>query len=145
MAAEYQRMMDGTCTPTEKETTDFIGEPANGAWIELRRFLKENYDIEPEMIFDKKHGWDIRYRKSGKTLITLTPEKGAVRVLVVLGREESEKALSMQNELSPKMYKLIENTKQLHDGRWLWIRLFQTKDAEDVEKLLQVKRKPKKA
>jgi hypothetical protein len=42
MAAEYQRMMDGTYTPTEKETTDFIGEPANGAWIELRRFLKEN-------------------------------------------------------------------------------------------------------
>jgi len=96
------------------------------------------------MLFDKKHGWDVRYRKSGKTLVTLTPEKGAVRILMVLGREESAKALSMQNELGPKMYKLIENTNQLHDGRWLWIRLFQTKDAEDIEKLLPIKRKPKK-
>ena len=137
-------MMDGTRAPTEQEMADFIGEPAKGAWTRLRRFLKENYDIIPEMIFDKKHGWDVRYRKSGKTLVTLTPEKGAVRILLVLGREESEKALSMRDELSPKMYRFIEETKQLHDGRWLWIRLFQTNEAEDVEKLLAVKRKPKK-
>ena len=144
MATEYQRMLDGTHTPIEQEMADFIGEPAKGAWVKLTRFLKENYDIMPEMIFDKKHGWDVRYRKSGKTLITLTPEKGAVRALIVLGREESEKALSMRNELSSQMSKLIEDTKQLHDGRWLWIRLFQTKDVEDVEKLLPLKRKPKK-
>jgi hypothetical protein len=144
MAIEYQRMMDGTHTPIEKEIADFIGEPAKEASVKLRRFLKENYDIVPEMIFDKKHGWDVRYRKSGKTSITLTPEKGAVRILVVLGREESEKALSMRNELRPRMLKLIEDTKQLHDGRWLWIRLFQTGDVEDIEKLLPLKRKPKK-
>jgi hypothetical protein len=144
MTTEHQRMTDGTHAPVEKEITDFIGEPAKGAWIKLRQFLKENYDIVPEMIFDKKNGWDVRYRKGGKTLVTLTPEKGAVRILIVLGREESEKALSLRNELSPKMYKLIENTKQLHDGRWLWIRLSQTKDAEDIEKLLPIKRKPKK-
>jgi len=136
-------MMDGTCTPTEQEITDFIGGPAKRAWVRLRDFLKENYDIVPEMIFDKKQGWDIRYRKSGRTLITLTPEKGAVRILIVLGREESEKALSMKNELSSKMLRFIENTKQLHDGRWLWIRLFQTKEAEDVERLVLMKRKPK--
>lgn len=144
MAIEYQRMMDGTHIPAEKEIADFIGEPARGAWVRLRRFLKENYDIVPEMLFDKKHGWDVRYRKGGKTLVTLTPEKGAVRILMVLGKEESEKALSMRNDLSPRTYELIENTKQLHDGRWLWIRLFQTNDVEDIEKLLPIKRKPKK-
>jgi len=98
----------------------------------------------PEVIFARKHGWNVRYRKSGKTLITLTPEKGAVLVLMVLGKEESKKVLSMRNELSPKVYRLIENAKQLHDGRWLWIRLFQTEDAEDIERLLLIKRKPEK-
>jgi hypothetical protein len=144
MATEYQRMMDGTHAPVEDEITDFIGGPARGAWVRLRQFLRENYDIVPEMMFDKKHGWDARYRKGGRTLVTLTPEKGAVRILLVLGREESGKALSMRSELSPKMYELIENAKQLHDGRWLWIRLFQTEDAKDIEKLLPIKRKPKK-
>jgi hypothetical protein len=144
MATEHQKMMDGTHAPVEKEITDFIGEPAKGAWVRLRRFLKENYDIVPEMIFDRKNGWDVRYRKGGKTLVTLTPEKGAVRILIVLGREESEKALSLQTELSPTMRGFIENTKQLHDGRWLWIRLYQTTDAEDIEKLLLIKRRLKK-
>ncbi len=145
MAIDYQRMTDGAHAPTEKEITEFIGEPAKGVWIELRRFLAENYDITPEMIFGgANHGWDVRYRKSGKTLVTLTPEKGAVRVLIVLGREESEKALSMREELSSKMYKLIKDTKQLHDGRWLWIRLLSAKDTEDVKKLLPIKRKPRK-
>ena len=137
-------MMDGTHAPSEREITDFIETPARGAWINVSQFIKENYDIVPEMIFSKKYGWDVRFRKSGKTLVTLTPEKGAVRILLVLGREESEKALLMQHDLSSKMYELIKNTKQLHDGRWLWIRLLQTKDAEDIEKLLPIKRKPRK-
>ena len=143
MTLEHLRMMDGTHAPTEQEIIEFIGDPAKNAWMKLRQFLDEHYDIPPEMIFGKKHGWDIRYRRSGKTLITLTPEKGAVRILIVLGKKESEKALSMKNELNPKMYNLIENTKQLHDGRWLWIRLLQTSDAKDVEKLLPLKRRPK--
>ena len=145
MATEHQRMMDGTHAPTEEEIVAFIGEPAKEALEKLTLFLRQNYDIPPEMIYDKKYGWDVRYRKSGKTLITLTPEKGAVRILLVLGREESEKALSMQNELSAKMYKQIGETKQLHDGRWLWVRLFNAEDALDIEKLLPVKRKPRKA
>ena len=137
-------MMDGRHTPTEEEMADFVGEPAKKAWVELRRFLRENYDIVPEMVFNKKHGWDVRYRKSGKTLVTLAPEKGAVLVLMVLGREESEEALSMRNELSLKMYKLIESTEQLHDGRWLWTRLLRIEDTQDIERLLPLKRKPKK-
>lgn len=111
----------------------------------MTRFIKEHYDIIPEIMFGgSKYGWEVRYRKSGKTLCTLTPEKGAVRTLIVLGKQESEKALSIQNELSPQVYKLIENTKQLHDGRWLWIRLFAAKDVEDVKKLMTIKRRPKK-
>jgi len=146
MNAEHQRMMDGTHAPDEKEILDFIeARGATEAWKELTDFLRDNYDINPEMLFDRKQGWDVRYRKSGKTLVTLTPEKGAVRILMVLGREESAKALSMQKDLSPKMFKLIENTKQLHDGRWLWIRMFEARDAEDLKRLLPLKRRPRKA
>lgn len=98
----------------------------------------------PETIFGgAKYGWEIRYRRSGKTLCSLTPEKGAFAVLIVLGREDFEKALSMRDELSRKIHRLIESTKQLHDGRWLWIRISTADDTEDVKKLLQIKRKPK--
>ena len=141
---DFERLTDGTHAPTEDEIVEFVGKSAKGAWIRLRRFLEVNYDIAPEMLFDRKSGWNVRYRKSGRTLITLTPEKDAVRALMVLGRKESEEALSAKTGLSHKMHKLIENTKQLHDGRWLWIGLLQTADAEDIEKLLPIKRMPRK-
>jgi hypothetical protein len=138
-------MTDKANKPSEDEMTNFIGEPARSAWLEIRKFIDDHYDIMPETIFGgAKYGWAVRYRKSGKTLCMLTPEKGAFTVLIVLGKKESEKALSTRDELSSKIHKLIENTKQLHDGRWLWIRLSTASCTEDVKKLLQIKRKPKK-
>lgn len=145
MEQDFLRMTDKAHKPTEEEIISFIGERVKEAWQEIRQFLEDRYDLVPETIFyGAKYGWTIRYRKSGKTLCSLFPEKGGFTVLIVLGKKESEKALSIRDELSSKIRKHLEDTKQLHDGRWLWIRLLTTNDTEDVKKLLQVKRKPKK-
>ena len=138
-------MTDEARKPTEQEILGFIGESAKEAWQEIRRFIEESYSLEPETIFyGKKYGWTVRYRKSGKTLCSLFPEKGGFTVLVVLGKKESEKLLSIKDELSSRIQKLFEETEQLRDGRWLWIRLLTKSDTDDVKKLLQIKRKPKK-
>ena len=145
MEQDFVRMKDKARKPTEEEIIGFIGEPAKEAWQEIRQFLEDRYDLEPETLFyGAKYGWTIRYRKSGKTLCSLFPEKGGFTVLITLGRKESEKALLIRDELSSKIRKLLEDTEQLHDGRWLWIRLLTASDTEDVKKLLQIKRKPKK-
>jgi hypothetical protein len=138
-------MTDKTRKPTEEEMVGFIGERAKEAWLEIRRFLEDLYDLVPETIFyGAKYGWTIRYRKGGKTLCSLFPEKGRFTVLIVLGKKESEKALSVQDELSSKIRKLLGDTERLHDGRWPWIRLLTTSDTDDVKKLLQIKRRPKR-
>ena len=145
MGQDFCRMTDKAREPTEEEIVSFIGEQTKEAWLEIRQFLEDRYDLVPETIFyGAKYGWTIRYRKGGKTLCSLFPEKGGFTVLIVLGKKESEKALSIRDELSSKIYKLLGNTEQLHDGRWLWIRLLTTSDTDDVKKLLQIKRKPKK-
>jgi len=145
MGRDFHRMIDKARKLTEEEMVSFIGERAEEAWLEMRRFIEEHYDFVPETVFyGAKYGWTVRYRKSGKTLCSLFPEKGGFTVLIVLGRKESEKVLSMRDELNSKIRKLLEDTKQLHDGRWLWIRLLTTDDTDDIKKLLQIKRKPKK-
>jgi hypothetical protein len=145
LGQDFHRMADKTHKPTEEEIRNFIGEPAEKAWVEIRQFIEDHYDIEPETIFyGAKYGWTVRYRKSGKTLCSLFPEKGGFTVLITFGKKESEKALSMKDDLSSKINKLLEKSKQLHDGRWLWIRLLTSSDTADVKKLLQIKRKPKK-
>jgi hypothetical protein len=139
-------MTDKTREPTAEEMLSFMGERAKEAWLEIRRFIEDRYDLVPETIFyGTKYGWTIRYRKGGKTLCSLFPEKGGFTVLIVLGKKESKKALSIRDELSSKICVLLGDTEQLHDGRWLWIRLLRTSDTDDVKKLLGIKRKPKKS
>ena len=141
----FPRMTDKTHKPTEEEIESFIGEQAKEALQEIRKFIEAHYDFMPETVFyGVKYGWTIRYRKSGKTLCSLFPEKGGLTVLIVLGKKESEKALSTRDELNSKIKELLGSTEQLLDGRWLWIRVLTVEDTDDVKKLLQVKRKPKK-
>lgn len=113
--------------------------------MEIKQFIENYYDIEPEILFyGAKYGWTVRYRKGGKILCSLFPEKDGFAILITLGKKESEKAFSLCDELSSKIQKLLRNTKQRHDGRWLWIRLLAKSDTDDVKKLLQIKRRPKK-
>ena len=145
MQQDFVRMTDKTQKPSEEEIASFIGGLAKEAWQETKRFVEDSYGLEPETIFyGEKYGWTIRYRKSGKTLCSLFPEKGGFTVLIVLGRKESDQFVSMRDELSSKIQKLFENAKQYHDGRWLWIRLLTRSDIDDVKKLLLMKRIPKK-
>ena len=141
---DHQRMLDKEHEPTEEEIVSTVGQAA-AAWLDLRRYIEENYDFVPERIFyGKKYGWTVRYRKSGKTLCSLFPERDAFTALMVLGRKDAEKAVSILDEFSPGVRTLLEGTEQLHDGRWLWVRALTDEDAEDVKRLLNIKRKPKK-
>ena len=145
MKKSLQRMIEKEHKPTEEEMASFIGEKANEAWLEIRRFIEDQYETVPEIIFyGVKYGWTVRYRKSGKTLCSVFPEKGGFSVLIVLGRKESEEALSMRKEMSSRIYELLESAKQLHDGRWLWVRLSSISGIGDIKKLLRIKRRPKK-
>lgn len=140
----YQRMLDGNVRPIEDEIENTIGENSF-LWSEMRKYLEENYDFAPELVYyGKKYGWTIRYRKSGKTLCSLFPEKDAFAVLVVLGMKEVEKKHSMIDKLNSEVRSLFENAEQLRDGRWLWIRVLTKDDIESIKLLLNTKRKPKK-
>ena len=138
---EFERMLNEDHEPTEEEILATIGIAK--LWLDLKQYLDQRYDFLPELVFyGKKYGWTIRYRKSGKTLCSLFPENGAFTALVVLGRKEGEKASQILDELSPATRKLIGSAQQLHDGKWLWIRVGKPAHVEDVKRLLATKRKP---
>ena len=138
---EFERMLDEHHKPSEREIIAAIG--VGELWHDLRKYIDQSYDFAPELIFyGKKYGWTIRYRRSGKTLISLFPEHGAFTALVVLGKKEGEKVAGVLDELSSATRDLIGGTKQLHDGKWLWIRVLEPSHVEDVKQLLAAKRRP---
>jgi hypothetical protein len=136
----YARMLDKANQPTEQDVLTTIGDVTH--WLDLRQYLNDSYDFTPELINYGKYGWTFRYRKSGKTLCSLYPETGAFTVLLVLGRREAEKALSYLDQFNPDIQQVLTETEQLHDGRWLWLRVLKESDVDDIKTLLTIKRKP---
>jgi len=139
----YERIVSKVQQPTDDEILNTIGDTTH--WLELRQYLESSYDFAPELFNGGKHGWAIRYRRSGKTLCNLIPEKGAFTVLVVLGKKEAEKALAMMNQFNANVRQLLDSADQLHDGRWLWIRVRKAGNVKSIKELLKIKRRPKKA
>ncbi len=139
----FERMLNKEHRPSKELILETIGETAP-YWLDLNRYIKASYDFEPELVFyGKKYGWTLRYRKSGRTLCSLFPETEAFSTLIVLGKKEAEKALAVLDGFNAKIRAVLQNTDQLHDGRWLWIRVLDPDDVEDLKKLLRIKKRPK--
>jgi len=111
-------------------------------WERLTQFIHTNYQIAGEFSFwgPAKSGWNLRYRKKGKALVALYPQKERIIAQVVLGKAQAERALNLK--LTEKVSKMLREAPQLHDGRWLSIPILNEADAEDVERLLLVKMRP---
>lgn len=111
------RMLDKGNTPTDEEMLRTFGR-ASEAWASLRAMLAERYpDVLPEIHYGgARYGWQVRYRKGGRPLVSLFPEQDGFTSLVVLGRAEATKAEAILDRLSPAMQRLLGGTAQLHDG-----------------------------
>ncbi len=127
--------------PTETAVLKALG-PKQPLWKELTQFIADNYPIPGEWNFGgKNYGWNLWYRKSGKTLVTLYPQKDYFVAQIVLGKDQVEQALNLK--LGKNVGTVLTETPQLHDGRWLFIKVKIEKDIKDIQQLLQVKQRPK--
>jgi len=144
MSEQYQRMLDKTVEPTEEDMLNTIGVQAANAWSDIHAFLRANYDHVPvKKHWGKKHGWAIQCRKSNKTLATLAPETGAFTALLIFGKKEVGKIAEQADQISGAVMEMIDNTTQLHDGKWVFIRLADDTYVDDIKKLINIKRRPR--
>ena len=132
---------DKAYQPTATAVLQALGAK-RALWEGLTQFIADNYSIPSEWNFGgKNYGWNLWYRKSGKTLVTLYPQAGSFVVQIVLGKDQVEQALALK--LGKNVGTVLTETPQLHDGRWLFIKVKTAKDVKDIQQLLQVKRRPK--
>ena len=75
--------MDPGHAPTDAEIAASLG-PAARFWDALTTQLAGAYGIEPTLVPpSRNYGWDLKYRKGGQTLVSLTPWIGASVVATV--------------------------------------------------------------
>ncbi len=139
-------MVEGEKEPDVASVRGWIGARNYRRWMMLRAFIDESYPgvFTPDWIFGgKKHGWGLRFKKS-KSFCMLIPEHNRLLVQIVFGGEEREKAEKILPELSPAVRDAYVNATTYHDGKWLALALDSDEVQADIERLLAVKRKPKR-
>ncbi len=66
-------------------------------------------------------GWNVKFKKSGKSLCVVYPKDGYFTVLVVVGNKEKEHVENQLPHLSEGIRELYQNTKEGNGQRWLMI------------------------
>ena len=127
--------------PTAEEIRSALGS-CFPLWERLTNFIETSYKIEgPWSTWGPaKSGWNLRYRRKGKSLTALHPQQERILVQIVLGKAQAERALQLQ--LGEKISRILQEAPQLRDGRWLFIPVTSESEAQDVEKLLLAKMRP---
>lgn len=131
--------------PNKEQISSLIGETALDAWNEIIGFIEAHYDFQPVWDSGGKYGiWELKYRKSGKTLCAFYLKEQQFTTLVIFGKAERESFESSIKEFSSEIIDLYTNTRQYHDGKWLWINVSNQSLIDDIKRLIVIKKKPKR-
>lgn len=145
----WNEMFDGTQIPACEEIREYLGE-AKPNWDELTTYIEEAYQTKPEIAYSKcsaQPGWNVKYKKSSKSLCTLYPMAGYFIALVVVGaKEEEEVSIGMEAAFfTPYVKELYGKTANSAMGRWLMIEVKEKAVLNDIKHLMAIRVRPKAA
>jgi hypothetical protein len=114
-------------------------------WTSTIAKIDAAYDMEKEWDKGGKAAkYVLRFRRGGKTLVSLFPKESAIGLMVVYGKDERAKFEAQQADFSSKVVSEYHDAKTYHDGKWIMFHLPDEDVSGDLIAILAIKRKPKK-
>ena len=128
---------DKSHKPTEEEVFEVISK-AKSLWDNLISFIENNYKIKSEFKFyGINFGWALRYRKSGRVLISIYPRKDEFLVQIILNGKEVENALKL--DIKSETREIIIKTQPIREGKWIYLKVTPNTSLEDIQNLILVR------
>lgn len=122
-------LQDKNHSPVLEEIGEYVGNPVFMQFCsEIRNTYKCDGKIEYSSCSWEK-GWNVKFKKAGKSLCTIYPREGYVTVLIVVGRKEKEAVEEILTECTIEMQNLYHQTQEGNGQKWLMI------DLEDRDRL----------
>ena len=107
--------------PSLGEIGAYIGFPLFDTFCQ---YMDTEYKAIRKIEYSKDvwaRGWNVKFKKSGKSLCVVYPKDGYFTVLVVVGNKEKEYVENQLPHLSEEIQELYQNTKEGNGQRWLMI------------------------
>lgn len=129
--------------PTVEELQALLGEELLAVWKGVTAAVDEKYEMD--RLWDKGYRewvYEYKYRRGGKTLVTLYAKKETIGVQIIFGKDERVKVEANRENLSEEAMRIYDEAQVYHDGKWV---MFFPKDDslnQDFTKMLALKRRP---
>ena len=107
-------------------------------FMELLRFIRVNYVMDE--LWDGKEV--LKFRRSGKTLVSLSLNENAINVLIVFGKAERAVFEEVRGDFSDFICTHYDNSGTYHDGKWMFIDIDDDTYLNEIKELLKIKKKP---
>lgn len=115
----------------------------NPLWDRLIWHIEAEYRCKPILEYSKcsmQKGWNIKYKKAGRSLCTLYPMEGVFIVLVVIGEKERNEMEFMLPACTKYLQQLYQDTKTGMGQKWLMIQVSNEAILNDVRQCIAIRR-----
>lgn len=133
-------LQDKNTCPTLEQVAEVV---RNTLFPKFCAEIKEKYKIKEKIEYSAcsmEPGWNIKFKKSGKTLCTIYPREAYFTTMVVVGGKEREQVEEILPDCSERMREIYAQTKEGNGQRWLLIDLEDQDELyEDVLRLIRIR------
>lgn len=134
-------LLDKNIRPELDEICEYVKNPLFARFCSE---IKETYHCAETIEYSScswEKGWNVKFKKSGKTLCTLYPREGFFTVLVVVGKKEKPAVEEILPECTAELRLLYDHTQEGNGQRWLMIDLEDEGELyRNVLRLIQIRR-----
>ena len=137
---DWNSLYSNVTPPTWEQITEYIGSPL---WADFNERIQSAYQIKPCMEHSRcsmQAGWNIKYKKGGKSLCTLYPMQGYFIALVVVGSRELTEAEFLMPQCSDYVQTVFKNTKIGNGQKWLMLDVRDRGIMDDVFSLINLRK-----
>ena len=134
-------LLDKCYCPTLTEIEEYVNNPV---FSQFCTAVKAQYGCMEKIEFSAcsmEKGWNVKFRKGGKTLCTIYPRESHFTVMVVVGNKEKESVEAILPDCSAALQTLYEQTAEGNGQRWLMIDIEDEDDLyRDLFRLIKIRR-----
>ena len=134
-------LQDKKICPTLEEIAQYVQTPA---FMQLCQEIKGRYECGEQIEFSAcslARGWNVKFKKAGRTLCTIYPHELYFTVMVVVGRREKAQVEAVLPDCTAPLREIYRQTREGNGQRWLMIDVEDQGDiCQDILRLIAIRR-----
>ena len=144
---QWHEMFNSEQEPSDTQIREFVKTPL---WENLDNHLQQTYNVKPKLSYSKCQmqqgywkGWNVKYKKSGKSLCTLYPKQGYILSLVSIGPREKTEAELLIPLCTEYTQNLFKQSLSVNDTTSLAFEVENEEVLQDIKKLIAIRAAPR--